>query len=123
MDKKIVVLCFTVLSLAMAGCTQMPTEYRAPAAQSAGLIGSATAVDTPLLQLVAGMRVGMSRTFVDTASGLTSTVMVGSAYFSANGRHCRRFTQHPSNAARPQNKLACESGGGWQEVPVARIIE
>ncbi|MEM7255814.1 MAG: DVU3141 family protein [Pseudomonadota bacterium] len=106
-----------------AGCTPIPTEYRHPYAQQVLQASPVSATDNALLALVADTRIGATQTLVDPQTGLTSTVTVASEYFSANGRSCRRFSQHYSNAASPHNKLACKADDGWQEIPVASIIE
>jgi hypothetical protein len=105
----------------LAACTRMPVEYSSPVAAERASVFSTS--DRALLSLIAESRVGAVSTHVDPASGLASTVRITSEYFSANGRSCRRFTQHLSNAARPEDRLACRTREGWQEIPIASIVE
>ena len=109
--------------LIVAGCTPIPKEYRSNAALPVQHSAVAERDDNSLLDAIAGARIGATLTHVDPLSGLASTLVVTSEYFSANGRSCRRFTQHLSNAAKPGNKLACRAADGWQEIPIASIVE
>ncbi len=111
---------FLLLSVIVAGCTRMPADY-------GGQVAGPVLVQTDnsgVISLVANARVGASQTFVDPQTGLTSQVTVLSEYFSANGRSCRRFSQHMSNAAAPVKKLGCKDQRiGWQEIPVSHIVD
>lgn len=112
-----------LMLIALSGCTPIPAQYSQPASYPVNNSGEMNSSDSALLALVGDTRIGMTQTIADPVSGLTSTVSVTSEYFSANGRSCRRFSQHYSNAAMPVNKLACKAGSRWQEIPLASIIE
>lgn len=114
-----------LMLFASSACTPIPPEYRQSIAQPAARVSSQSEThgDGQLLALVGAARIGASQLHVDPESGLTSTIKVSSEYFSANGRSCRRFSQHSSNSATPEIKLACKSHSGWQEIPLASIVE
>ena len=111
---------FLLFFVVVVGCTPMPVDY-------GGRVTSAVllqAENRDVISLVANTRVGASETFVDPQTGLTSQVTVLSEYFSANGRSCRRFLQHMSNAAAPVKKLSCkDQRNGWQEITVSHIVD
>ncbi len=112
-------LC-TILMLISVACTRMPADYGNSAVRPV----SVTAGSTGVMELIAGARIGLPQTFVDPGTGLTSTVTVLSEYFSANGRSCRRYTQHMSNAANPVDRLSCkDQRSGWQDIPVSHIVD
>lgn len=103
-----------------AACTRMPAEYMA--AQQTRVSPSANG--SQLMHLVGSATMGMPQTHIDAVTGLSSVVTVTSEYFSANGRNCRRFSQHMSNASVPQEKLGCyDKRAGWQEIPIAGIVD
>lgn len=113
----------TVVLVALSGCSQVAVELGGASHRTAVSGAALQGGDSTLLTLISDARIGATQTHVDPITGLASTVRVVSEYFSANGRSCRRFTQHFSNAAAPENKLACRARDGWQEVPVASIVE
>ncbi len=106
--------------IAAFGCTRMPANYSNTNTRPV----LAETNNNELMQLVASARIGGVETFVDPVTGLASQITVLSEYFSANGRSCRRFSQHLSNASAPRKKLGCkDSANGWREIPVSHIVD
>ena len=113
------VLFFLVIMVG-SGCTRMPADYGSATAQPV----MSKAGSSELMQLVASAGIGTVQTYIDPLSGLTSQITVLDEYFSANGRSCRRFTQHLSNMASAEKKLGCKDPrNGWQEIPVNHIVD
>lgn len=125
MERVAIVAWFVIMLLASLACTPIPESYREATTQPITRVYAETESNhnRAILELVATARIGASQLYANPRSGLTSTIRVNSEYFSANGRVCRRYSQHYSNAAEPQNKLACRAVNAWQEIPLASIVD
>ena len=109
-----------LLSIIVAGfgCTRMPVDYGNAGERPVMM----KADNSELMQLVASARIGAAKTYIDPVSGLTSEITVLGEYFSANGRSCRRFAQHLSNAVAAEKKLGCkDQNNGWQEIQICLL--
>jgi len=113
------VLCALVVLFSASACTTAPSDrgsFHNNDGEAANAVDEKTA---SRVRKVVDSPVGVPLFHTDQPGGQQLELLVGTEYFSANGRICRRYAESNTVTGATRNGLVCNDPlRGWIEIPL-----